>query len=87
MNWHHKNNLLEKDFNFETFRDALKFVCEVAKIADKINHHPDILIHNYNKVRVQTTTHSEGQITQKDYELIAKILEINVNLLKEGDEL
>jgi len=44
----------------------------VAPLAEAAGHHPDIDI-RYNKVRVALTTHDEGGITTKDFELAAKV--------------
>ncbi len=73
MVWQEKNNFLEKTFSFKTFLQAIEFVNKVAEVAEQINHHPEIYVHNYNQVRIQTTTHSEGKVTQKDYVLTEKI--------------
>lgn len=73
MDWQEKNNFLEKTFSFKTFLQAIEFVNKVAEVAEQINHHPDIYVHNYNQVRIQTNTHSEGKVTQKDYVLTEKI--------------
>jgi len=34
-----------------------------------LDHHPDVLVHSYKKVKIMLKTHSEGKITDKDYEL------------------
>ena len=67
--WQTKNNFLEKAFVFKNFKDAINFVRKVAKSADKVNHHPDILIHSYKQVLIKTRTHEQNKITPKDYEL------------------
>jgi 4a-hydroxytetrahydrobiopterin dehydratase len=38
----------------------------VAAAAAAANHHPDILVHGWNKVRLTLTTHSAGGLTEKD---------------------
>jgi len=60
---------LERIYEFENFKLAIKFVNKVAKIAEDQNHHPDILIHDYKKVRIQTTTHDAMGLTVKDFKL------------------
>jgi 4a-hydroxytetrahydrobiopterin dehydratase len=67
--WKHKNNALVKEFVFKDFKNALKFVNKVAGAAEKMNHHPDILIHSYNKVKITLSTHSENKVTTKDIKL------------------
>lgn len=73
MDWQENNNVLEKNFTFESFTQAIDFVNKVAKVAEKLHHHPEIFIHDYNQVRIQTFTHSEGKITQKDHNLAQQI--------------
>jgi len=38
-----------------------------------MDHHPDIFIHSWNKVKITISTHSEGGITKKDFQLAEKI--------------
>jgi 4a-hydroxytetrahydrobiopterin dehydratase len=44
----------------------MAFVNKVAEAAEEANHHPDILVHGWNKVRLTLTTHDEGGLTEKD---------------------
>ena len=60
--------MLEREFKFEDFKEALDFVNKIGKLAEKKKHHPDIVLFDYNKVRLFLTTHDEGGITDKDYE-------------------
>jgi len=73
MNWKTENNKWVKEFQFSNFVKAIEFVNKVAELAEKADHHPDILIHSYKKVRVELITHSEGKITEKDYGLAKEI--------------
>ncbi len=54
------------------FRDALLFVDAVGFLAERANHHPDILI-SWNKVTLTLSTHSEGGLTAKDFALAREI--------------
>lgn len=65
-------NEIEKPYSFEDFREAMRFVNKVAELADKADHHPDILI-NYNKVTLTLSTHSAGGLTEKDLDLARDI--------------
>ena len=56
----------------------MTFVQHVASIASEMGHHPDILIHNGGNVRITSTTHDLGGITEKDIALVES-LEILVN--------
>ncbi len=61
------------DRTLEDFMDAVAFVDRVAAIAEEANHHPDILLHGWNKVRLTLSTHSEGALTDADFALAARI--------------
>jgi 4a-hydroxytetrahydrobiopterin dehydratase len=75
--WKEENNKLVREFEFENFKEALDFVNKVGALAEGANHHPDILLHDYKKVLVSLSTHSEGSIvTEKDRELASSINEI-----------
>jgi 4a-hydroxytetrahydrobiopterin dehydratase len=67
MNWKEENNKLQKSFEFDNFKKALDFVNEVGTIAERSQHHPDISIHDYNKVDISLTTHDKGEVTDKDH--------------------
>lgn len=64
--WSRRAKTLVRTYQFKTFIDGLKFVTQIAKRAEKIQHHPDIDI-RYNKVSLSLTTHDEGGLTEKDF--------------------
>lgn len=73
MSWKEKENALVREFKFRNFVEAFSFLAKVALIAEKMNHHPQIL-NSYNKVTLTLSTHDAGDIiTQKDHELSKKI--------------
>ncbi len=65
--------MIAREWKFEDFRGAIAFVERVADAAEAANHHPDILVHGWNKVRLELSTHSEGGITEADFALAARI--------------
>jgi 4a-hydroxytetrahydrobiopterin dehydratase len=73
MDWKTENNKLVKEFVLTNFKDAVSFVNQIMPLAEAADHHPDILIHAYKKVKVILFTHSEGKITDKDYALAQQI--------------
>lgn len=67
-------NTLKAMFTFDSFVEAVDFVNQVADVAIQVDHHPDILLHDYKAVTVTTTTHeADNTVTDKDKELAAKI--------------
>jgi 4a-hydroxytetrahydrobiopterin dehydratase len=71
--WNFTDSQIEKEFKFKDFKGALDFVNWIGKAADEMNHHPDILLHSWNKVKITVSTHSEGGVTNKDFQLAKKI--------------
>lgn len=72
-NWKEENNKLVKEFELSDFKDAVDFVNKIVPHAESADHHPDILIHSYKKVKVSLTSHDVGKVTEKDYDLAKKI--------------
>ncbi len=71
----HKKDSISKKYKFVNFMEALDFVNEVAKIAEKENHHPDIQI-GWGYCIVTLQTHSIGGLHENDFIIAAKINEI-----------
>lgn len=62
------------DFEFTDFAGAISFVNRVAVVAEEQGHHPDILVHGWNKVRLTLSTHDAGgAVTDNDHALAAAI--------------
>lgn len=64
--WREDSGSLVRDFDFADFAAAMAFVNRVADLAEERNHHPDILVHGWNKVRLTLTTHDTGGLTDAD---------------------
>ena len=71
--WSERPDALERDFEFDDFAAAMAFVNRVAEVAEEANHHPDIFVHGWNKVRLTLSTHSAGGLTDADHTLAARI--------------
>ncbi len=71
--WTRKGEVITKTYSFARFADGIRFVDDVARIADTADHHPDIDI-RYTKVTFALSTHDAGGITQSDVDL-AKAIE------------
>lgn len=70
--WARRGGTLTKTYTFPTFANGIAFVNQVAKLADAMDHHPDIDI-RYTKITCTLSTHDAGGITQLDVALGAKI--------------
>ena len=75
--WKYMDNKISKEFELKDFKTALDFVNRVGAEAESMDHHPDILMHSWNKVKISVNTHSEGGVTEKDFKLAEKIEAIN----------
>jgi 4a-hydroxytetrahydrobiopterin dehydratase len=71
--WRQEGESLIRDYKFADFRGAMAFVNRVADVAEEVNHHPDILIHGWNNVRLTLSTHSEGRVTDADHAMAQRI--------------
>jgi len=73
---HSQTLVIAREFKFDDFGAAIGFVNRVAALAEQANHHPDILLHGYNKVRLELSTHSAAGLTDADFQLAARIDEL-----------
>ena len=71
--WRREGDEIVRDFKFADFAGAMAFVNRVADAAEEANHHPDILVHGWNKVRLSVTNHSEGGLTDADFKLASAV--------------
>jgi 4a-hydroxytetrahydrobiopterin dehydratase len=70
--WRRDGDEIVRDWKFADFAQAMRFVNQVAEAAEEANHHPDILVHGWNKVRLSLTNHSAGGLTEPDFEMATK---------------
>jgi 4a-hydroxytetrahydrobiopterin dehydratase len=71
--WHRDGHAITRELKFEDFAHAVAFVNRIAAAAEAANHHPDISLHDWNKVRLDLSTHSEGGLTRADFEMATRI--------------
>ena len=70
--WSLRGNRISRTFVFDDFMQGIRILNRVAGLAEGVNHHPDVSI-RYNKVGLSLTTHDEGGLTKKDFNLAKKI--------------
>jgi len=71
--WQREGDEIVREWRFGDFAKAMEFVNRVAEAAEEANHHPDILVHGWNKVRLSLTNHSAGGLTEADFEMADRI--------------
>ncbi len=71
--WRRKRNAITKEFVLNSFTGATRFLSKIAPIANAMNHHPDVELYKYKRVKIFLTTHDAGGITRNDFDLATKI--------------
>lgn len=64
---------IEKELTFKNFKEAMAFVNKIADLAEREGHHPNILIHRWNKVHLTLYTHAIDGLSENDFIMAAKI--------------
>lgn len=70
--WTREGDAIRKTYTLDSFPAAIAFVNLIADIAQKADHHPDIDI-RFDRVACTLSTHSEGGLTTRDFELARQI--------------
>jgi len=66
--WAEVSGAIQRTFRFPDFLASMRFVTGLAEYAERVQHHPDILI-RYDKVTISVSTHDAGGITARDFAL------------------
>lgn len=70
--WKIEGKFIAKTFEFKTFMAGIGFVNDVARIAEREEHHPDIHV-RYTRIKLAIQTHTEGGVTGRDLALARSI--------------
>jgi 4a-hydroxytetrahydrobiopterin dehydratase len=70
--WERLGDMLVRSRQFPSSGRALEFVNLVATLAERFDHHPDIIL-SYRTVRLELSTHADGGLTEADFVLAAEI--------------
>jgi 4a-hydroxytetrahydrobiopterin dehydratase len=70
--WEREGDEIVREWRFDDFAEAVKFVNRVAEAAEDANHHPDVFLHGWNKVKLSLTNHSAGGLTEMDFTMAAR---------------
>ncbi len=74
-NWKQEDEFIKRSFSFRDFKQAFAFMTNVAFMAEKADHHPN-WDNTYKNVNIALSTHEAGGLTEKDFDLAAKIDEV-----------
>ena len=70
--WRREGEAIVKEFELDDFTGSVDFINRLTPVAEELNHHPDLQV-SWNKVTVSITTHSEGGLTENDFELAKSV--------------
>ena len=70
--WERRGDAIVKQYKCNDFAGSVKFVDALTPAAEEMNHHPDLKI-SWDTVEVSMSTHSEGGLTENDFELARTI--------------
>jgi 4a-hydroxytetrahydrobiopterin dehydratase len=71
--WSPEGGEIVRDLKFEDFAATIVFVNRVAELAETYDHHPDMLVHGWNKLKLSLTNHAAGGLTEIDFDMAARI--------------
>lgn len=74
--WYIEEGKLVRNFKFNNFKEALAFINRVGELAESEGHHPDILLHRWNNVKLILYTHKINGLHENDFILASKIDQI-----------
>ncbi len=67
---------ISRELVLSGFSAAAAFIGKIAPLADAADHHPDVHLTGYKRVRIELSTHSAGGLTEKDFALAKQIDEV-----------
>ncbi|MBZ0165597.1 MAG: 4a-hydroxytetrahydrobiopterin dehydratase [Candidatus Omnitrophica bacterium] len=71
-----------RDYTTKSFRAAVALIQSIADVAEAADHHPDLHLTDYRKLRVVLSTHAIGGLSENDFIVAAKIGALKVELKK-----
>jgi len=71
--WRREGDTLVADRECGNFGEVIGLVNRIAAEAERADHHPDLLIHGYKRLRITLTTHAASGLTERDFALAAAI--------------
>ncbi|TSJ44755.1 4a-hydroxytetrahydrobiopterin dehydratase [Fluviicola chungangensis] len=70
MNWSIIINSYRTVIHFSNQTELAFFLVEVARLADQMDHHPDMTIRHCNELSIAVYSHDQQRITQRDERLV-----------------
>src|SRR3990170_1751548 len=73
LEWELEEGKVVRRFKLKDFREAIDFVNKVAALCDAENHHPNISVYGWNKVKLTFFTHAIKGLSENDFIMAAKV--------------
>ena len=73
----HDGGRIRRDWTLRNFRDAVKLLNNIAALAEREQHHPDLHLEGYRRAWVEIHTHAIGGLSENDFILAAKINDLS----------
>jgi 4a-hydroxytetrahydrobiopterin dehydratase len=70
--WSVAGTALVRTVEFGSFLTAVRFIDELAPVAERLDHHPDLRL-SWRTVELSLSTHSAGGLTALDLQLAAEL--------------
>jgi 4a-hydroxytetrahydrobiopterin dehydratase len=70
--WKREGDEIVRTFECASFPAAIAFVVRIGFLAENADHHPDLDI-RWRTVKVALSTHSDGGLTNRDFDLAGEI--------------
>ena len=70
---HENGTMIYREYAMKDFMAAIDLINRIARIAQEQDHHPDIHLTGYRKLRVELMTHTVKGLSEKDFIEAAKI--------------
>ena len=74
------SNSISRLFVMKNFMAAVNFIAKIAQIAEAEDHHPDIHLTGYRKLKIDLSTHAIGGLSENDFIVAAKVNELPAEL-------
>jgi 4a-hydroxytetrahydrobiopterin dehydratase len=71
--WHLREDRLHRTFRFATFAESMRFVHDLGKLAEVLNHHPNFCVEDKRRVHVVLWTHQMSCLTEHDFVLASAL--------------
>jgi len=69
----HDSTRIRRDFKLPDFKAAIRLLNNVAALAEREGHHPDLHLEGYRRAWIEIHTHAVGGLSANDFILAAKI--------------